>query len=485
VHQHTTRRLRRIVSAATLALATLGAATAGPGAAASEPTSDYDRGYALGLEAYKYGLPLLEVHKTQRLQTSVDVSNGHGYGPENQFNAFRDFSDPADHWVVSPNLDTLYATAWLDLGDGPLVITVPKVKGERYWSLQMLDPYTETFGNPGSVHDTPPGAYALVGPDDADVALPKKVTRIRSSYDRVLIIQRIYADNGDPRDIERVRDLQDRFTMVPLREYPRKNWHPPVPADPDTTIDQQSLPTGMDYFDTLGELLAEFPPPAADDAELDRLAAIGVGPGRTPSTDPTLSAETVAGMTAAVADARGRIAADTQALHASSFPTHNGYLTLAAGTYGTNYQLRAMVARIGLGAQTPEQAIYSLAFADRLGAPLSGAKRYVIHLPADWAPPVDAFWSVTMYDAAQFLVENQIDRYVINDRSDLHRNADGSIDLFVQSTPPSDPAQARNWLPAPAGSFRLGWRLYAPTPDRIAGIVDGTGWNPPAVMPAS
>lgn len=479
------RRFRRSVSAIAFAAAVFATATPG-GAIAADHSSDYDRGYQLGLDAYKYGLPIQEMEKTFRLQTSVDVSNGHGYGPVNQFNPIENFADPTDHWVVSPNFDTLYSIAWLDLSGGPQVITVPKVKGDRYWSLHLMDPYTETFATPGSVDGTEPGAYAVVGPHDAARSLPKHVARIQSKYDWAMIVVRIYADNNDPKDIEKVRDLQGKFTMVPLSEYPKKNWHPPVPANPDTTVDAQDLPSGMDYYDKLGELLAASPPPAADGPELDKLAAIGVGVGRKPSTDSSLSADTVAGMTAAIAQGRASVTADTQALFAASFPGHNGYLTLNAGTYGTDYKFRAVVAQSGLGALTSNQALYMLALTDRLGAPLSAAKRYVVHLPANWSPPADAFWSATLYDAAQFPVPNEINRYVINDRSDLHKNADGSVDLYIQSTKPTDPAQAQNWLPSPAsGSFRVLWRLYAPTPDRIPGIVDGTGWNPPAIMPTT
>lgn len=479
VHAQEHRWLRK---AATAVVAVL-IETAVPGVAnAADSQSDYDRGYTLGLEAYKYGLPIQEMEKTYRLQTSVDVSNGHGYGPVNQFNPIRDFADPADHWVVSPNLDTLYSIAWLDLSDGPQLIQVPKIKGDRYWSLHLLDPYTETFATPGSVDHTAQGTYAVVGPHDAGLRLPKHVTRIQSKYDRVLVVARIYADNNDARDIKKVRQIQAAFKLRPFRDTLQRL----APSRRDTTIDPQELPSGMEYFDRLGELLAESPPPAADQDELDKLAAIGVGPGLTPSSDSSLSADTVAGMTAAVQAGRASVAADTQALYGASFAGHNGYLTLSAGTYGTDFTFREIVAQSGLGALTPDEALYMLAMTDRVGAPLSSTKRYVVHLPAGWSPPADAFWSATVYDAAQYLVPNEIDRYVINDRSDLRQNADGSVDLYIQSTRPTDPAQAQNWLPAPeSGSFRVLWRLYAPTPDRVPGIVDGTGWNPPAIMPVS
>lgn len=479
-----TRPLRRTALAVTLVVAALAAGTGGT-ASASDSQSDYDRGYQLGLEAYKYGLPLLEFDKTHRLQTSVDVSNGHGYGPENQFNHVRQFSTPEDRWVVTPNFDTLYSIAWLDLSDEPQVVHVPKVK-DRYWGLHLLDPYTESFATPGSVEKSPAGDYAVVGPDDADLPLPKGVTRIKSKYNRALLLSRIYGDNNDAKDIDKVRSLQDKFTIVPRSEYPKKNWQPPVPADPDTTIDPAKLPSGMAYFDQLGGLLAAYPAPAQDQPELAKLAEIGVGPGMTPSTDPSLTADTIAGMTAAAEAGAAIVFADAQALYASSFPSHNGYLTMSAGRYGTDYRLRAVVAQIGLGALPPEQAIYPIAFLDRRGALLNGAKRYVVHIPVGGSPPAQGFWSLTLYDTAGYLIHNDIDRYVINDRSDLHYNADGSVDLYVQSTPPTDPALAQNWLPSPAGTgFRLVWRAYAPAPDQIPSMLDGTGWNPPAIMPVS
>ena len=476
-----TRRLGAAAAAAALLSATLTGIGAHPATAAG---SEYDRAYELGLKAYRYGLPLVTTDKTFENQTSIDVPNHRGFGPVNQFNPIRSFVTPDDRSVVAPNLDTLYSIAWLDLSDEPQVIRVPKVK-DRYFVIPLMSPYTENFANLGSVEETPPGDYAIVGPDDADATLPKHVTRVVSPYDRVWIIQRTYADNDSPKDIAKVNRIQDDISVIPLSKYPRKNWRPAAPANPDTTVDDPGMPTGMAFYDRLGRLLAEFPPPAADQPILDELAAIGVGPGLTPSTDASLSAQTVAGMTAAIAAGPGAVLADAQAMYAEGFSRHNGYLVTPTGAYGTDYRLRAVVTQVGLGALRSEQSIYPLALLDRTGQPLTGAKRYRVHIPADSLPPVtaDGFWSLTLYDNDGFIVANEIDRYAINDRTDLHYNADGSVDLYLQAEGPGDPVQAQNWLPTPSGGYRLLWRTYGTDPAHIAGILDGTGWKAPAVMP--
>lgn len=453
---------------------------------ATADQSAYDRGYQLGLQAYRYGLPLVTTEKTFRNQTSIDVPDGRGFGPVNQFNPVRKFITPDDRSVVAPNLDTLYSIAWLDLSREPQVIHVPKVKG-RYWVVPLMSPYTENFANLGSVDATPAGDYAVVGPDDADLPLPRHVTRVVSPYDRVWIIERVYADNDSVRDQQQVNRIQDRITVVPLGEYPRKHWRAPLPAHPDTTVDDPGMPTGMDFYDQLGDLMAQFPPPGADAPLLGQLAGIGVGPGRHPSTDPTLDADTIAGMTAAIHDGPATVLADAQGLYAQHFARDNGYLVVPTGSYGTDYRLRAVVTQVGLGALVPAQSIYPLALLDRTGQPLTGAKKYVVHVPAGGLPPVteSGFWSVTLYDNDGFIVPNPIDRFAINDRTDLHRNADGSVDLYLQAEQPTDPEQARNWLPTPSGGFRILWRTYGTDPAAVPGILDGTGWKAPALMPVS
>ena len=480
------RNLRRIgiaILAAAVASTLSSAALAEP---ASADQAAYDHGYQVGLDAYRYGLPLVTMEKTFENQTSIDVPNGRGFGPVNHFNPVRSFITPSDRSVVAPNLDTLYSIAWLDLSKQPQVIHVPKVK-DRYFVLPLMSPYTEDFANLGSVDKTPPGDYAVVGPEDAHIRLPRNVKRVVSPYNRVWIIERIYADNDSAKDQKNVNKIQDQTTVVPLSWYwLRGLWHAPRPWHPDTTIDDPALPTGMAFYDRMGSLMAQFPPPAADKAMLEELATIGVGPGRHPSTDRSLDADTVAGMKAAVAAGPATVLGDAQTLYGQHFTRDNGYLVTPTGAYGTDYRLRAVVTQVGLGALRPEESIYPLALLDRTGQPLTGAKKYVVHVPAGGLPPVappTGFWSLTLYDNDGFIVANPINRYTINDRTNLHHNADGSFDLYIQADRPTDPLQAQNWLPSPAGAFRLIWRTYGTDPAQIPGILAGTGWKAPAVMP--
>jgi hypothetical protein len=229
--------------------------------------------------------------------------------------------------------------------------------------------------------------------------------------------------------------------------------------------------------------MRKFPPPAADQPLLDELAPIGVGPGLDPATGTALSPDRLQGMRDAVTDGPANVQAKIAKHYVDEFGLHNGYLLADIGNYGTDYELRAMTDRVGVGALKPKIAIYAFTQTANDLSPLTGDSRYVLHIPADMLPiPAKQFWSVTMYDAAVFLVPNAIDRYLINDRSNLHYNADGSLDIYVQPNAPSDPQQAGNWLPSPGpgGGFRLIWRFYDPGKAR-AGILDGTGWQPPKV----
>lgn len=199
-------------------LAAAGLALAAGAAPAGATQAEYDQGLALGTEAYKYGLPLVTTDKTYRNQTSVDVPNGDGFGPPNQFSPVRQLTDPTDRSVVAPNYDTLYSIAWLNLKQQPQIIHVPKVKN-RYFVIPLLSPYTEDFKNLGTVNGTKPGDYAVVGPDQGKVKLPKGVKRIKSKYNRAWIIERTYIDYTDPKDFKRVHKIQNEITLTPLNKY--------------------------------------------------------------------------------------------------------------------------------------------------------------------------------------------------------------------------------------------------------------------------
>lgn len=175
------------------------------------------------------------------------------------------------------------------------------------------------------------------------------------------------------------------------------------------------------------------------------------------------------------------------ALYSQGFAAHNGYLVGDLGAGGTNYTLRAIGDKVGVGGQRASIVTYPLALLDDTKAPLTGSRRYVLHLPKTSLPiPVKAFWSLTLYDSSSYFVPNPLNRWVINNRSHLRTNADGSIDIYFQSNRPSNSAQVSNWLPArQAGAgFRLIWRLYD-VDNAVTGVLDGSAWQPPRIQPRS
>ena len=202
----------------------------------------------------------------------------------------------------------------------------------------------------------------------------------------------------------------------------------------------------------------------------------------TPSQDSKLSSDTIKGLADAVAAGPAQIEKDTQKLFAEGFAKNNGYLLGGFGQYGTDYTLRAVISQIGLGAFVPHQAIYAMSWSDHDKKALSGSTPYVLHMQDP--PPTNEGWSLTVYDLHGALVSNPLNRYAFSNSSQLARNSDGSIDFYLQSTEPTSPVRASNWLPTPSGQgFEVIWRLFAPEPRQIDGILGGSGWQPPAIQP--
>jgi hypothetical protein len=442
---------------------------------ASAHSAAYQQGYTLGLEAYTYGLPLLTTNATFLTMTSVNVSSG-TYGPVNQFNNVRSPNTSGSTAVVAPGATSLSSIAWLDLTTQPQVLHVPRVTGHDY-VLALIDPYTENLVNFSNASATAPGDYVIAGPGQTKTPIPYRTHRVNVAYNRIWVIGSTQLKG--PSDVSTVNAIQDQYTITPLRAY-GTHYTPPAPAQPVTTVTPHAIPTGLAFFDTLGQQLALFPPPAADAAEMTKLAAVGIGPGRTPSKDATLNAATRQGLIDAVAAGPTHIGQDTKTLYAQSSVTHKGYLLGGFGTYGTNYSQRAVISQVGLGAFVAHQAIYAMAWNDQTGNALTGSKAYVLHLASP--PPTNEGWSLTVYSLKGALVANSLGRYAFTSTSTLNRNSDGSVDFYLQSTAPTNAAETTNWLPTPTGEgFEVTWRLFAPQPASINGILSGGGWQPPAI----
>lgn len=489
------RPARRAAGALAVAGAVLAAAAPGASAGAAAAWTPDAAAAATLAQAYEYGVPVLKMQRTYATSTSLNVPNGRGGGPVNQFSHFSRLADAKDRTVVAPNSDTLYSMAWLDLSKQPQVIHTAKGT-KRFHVIPLMSPYEENFANIGSPDKAlPDGDYLVTGPKFTG-RVPKGLRRIRSPYDRVWIIGRTYINGAS--DLAATRKVMRTYKITPLNRWDPKRpyaYTPPKPKRIDRTRNDAHIPgtgPGEDpaiFWDALGDQLAQFPPPAADRPILARLAKLGIGPGRHPTKDGPLSPGQLQALRDAVTQGPNKVQGKFLARYLADFDKLNGWSVSKLGTYGTDYEFRAIVDKIGLGAPRPEVSVYPAALVDRDRSPFTGAKRYVAHFTAKTShPPVKFFWSLTLYDGDGFFVDNPIDRYLVNDRSNLKYNPDGSLDVFIQSDPPSSAAQRGNWLPAPkptaaTKAFRLIIRLYGLSQSGIRGAVDGTGWHGPTVLP--
>lgn len=444
-------------------------------AASAQGTDDAPNPLAateLGRQAHEYGFPLLEVVRVRREMTSVRCPDERGNAPVNAFSNVPRFADASARTVVAPNTDTLYSIAHLDLGRGPLVLSYPRM-GRRYFSFAMLDPYTNVIATPGLRGDGGRAARVLV----RWTGRPGRVARKRfdrivtSSHRRVWVIGRTLAT--DAADQRRAFALMRRYRIArpdgTLRRFP-KDCRPGEVTTAPTPTD------GGGFVAALNRALAENPPPARDAPLLRRLAAYGIGPGLSPDKaglDPVTRAALFAGIETAA-----RTLPTTAKLDAlAGARSHGGWYTPPAntGNYGTDYRARAAIATLGLGANTPEEATYPAGVTDGNGVPYVGLNRYRLTFTRASLPPARYFWSLTMYDADGYLVDNPEDRYSVGpSHPPLVTRGDGSVVIEISRTKPSAPDV--NWLPSPGGQFRLNLRLYGPR----AAALDGT-WQPPKV----
>ena len=485
------------IAAALLAGPGLVAASAGAAYDPGDPAqkAEYDAAFSLAAEGYEYGMPVLNMARTFRESTSVNVPSGRGGGPVNQFSHFTKLADAKDRTVVLPNNDTLYSMAWLDLSRGPVVIHTKKPT-RRFHVLELLDPWQENFANIGSPPRGRPDGDYLIARKGWKGKKPKGLKRITAPYNRVWIIGRtiVFGQN----DLKNVRRVQKTYRIVPLKRWnPKKpySYRKPKPKKPDRKVDEAHVPgkgAGEDpavFFDGLGNQLKRFPPRKADAPMLRKLKALGVGPGLHPVADGLLSDAQLQAMRDAVTQGPDTLRAALVARYLESFDAQNGWLSTEMGSYGTNYRSRALVDQFGLGAPKPAVSVYPLALFDNTRVPLTGTRKYVAHFTPEYArPPVKFFWSMTLYDNDSFLVDNPYDRYLVNDRSKPKYNPDGSLDIYIQPTEPNDPAKVRNWLPSPPeGSatrgFRILMRLYGLSPKASRGVISGNGWQGPTILP--
>lgn len=477
---------------------------------------------------YIYGYPLVLMDATRRTMLQRQDPDDPPNYKSNTFTHSTTFPTPSDKDVIRVNMDTLYSNAWLDLKEEPLVLTVPELPSSNpYFMLPMLDAWTNVFCSPGTrtVTDTGdpymgPGDYLITGPKWKGPK-PDGIIAVNSSpTDMAWIIGRIQC-SGTDESITDVKQIQDGLTLTQLSDWDnadhqnvsRGHARLQMPrsvnvsdsTNDDTTLTPPEIVAAMDssdFFKKLSELMVDNPPALSDpyeDIVLLQLAAIGVKPG---NYDPALNGSTA--VATGVSEARAFL--DTNANAPPGPPPPYGW-TMSVddiGDFKNNYSLRAIVARIGLGANLPEDAVYPNSSTDLDGNDYNSANKYVLHFDKDELPPVNelAFWSITMYTAKGYLVPNSCPvtnsdlpgRYKLGNKGpapDMKYNADGSLDIYIQANNPSDdpsevndPSEdkSRNWLPTPTDGtdFALTARLYWPDPTSV--LNKEGDWHMPGVL---
>ncbi|MCA0245857.1 MAG: DUF1254 domain-containing protein [Proteobacteria bacterium] len=464
----------------------LTAGLAGILSAATWSASRADTGFQVGIvdgledfwlatDAYVFGYPLVTMEMTRRIMTNVAGPVGNR-GPMGQFVKARHYPDASFRDVTAPNADTLYTTAWIDVGKEPWVLSIPDMKG-RYFLFPMLDGWTNVFQVPGTrTTGTGAQAYAITGPGWTGT-LPPGVKEYKSQTSLVWILGRIYC-TGTPEDYAAVHALQDQCRLAPLSSW-NKDYTPPagvVDASIDMKTAVREQVNRMDavaYFTLLAQLMKTNPPSAADAPAVARFAKIGLVPGKDFDASK---------LNADFASRIPQVAFDRIMLQfkvGKSVKNINGWMfDSVTGLYGTDYLNRAFVTAIGLGANRVQDAVYPTSLKGADGEAYSGANKYTIRFPKGRLPPTKGFWSITMYNADYFFVDNPINRYSISPRQNLKVNADGSTDIYIQNQSPGADKES-NWLPAPTGKFILMLRMYWPT-ETPPSLLDGSWTMPPA-----
>lgn len=422
--------------------------------------------------AYLYGYPLVLMELTKQHQLA------NGLSAINQLRHTSRFPDPGFRGVVSPNIDTLYSLSHLDLRNEPVMLEIPET-GNQYYMLQVMDAWTNVIISPGTrTIGMKAGQYLFAGPDwRGDTPAGLELVRVPTSF--AWMLGRFRADN--PSYIAPIDTLRAQFKLRTLSEWKGDNVASPMPllalpqldtrviAAPDRQLATWSRD---DFFTTFCQLLSANPAPVADAPMLETIRGTGLltdSCQQNQSWLQRLGSEIGYGKVLEVIDHVDDLLAER--------PTYNGWrIAYDIGEYGTDYNKRAVVAKIGLGANLPEDAIYPNLRVDSDNQPLNGSHRYRLHFAADVLPPVNAFWSLTLYDNEQFLSSNPLNRYAIGDRDTLHYNADGSLDLYIQHEAPEEAALYSNWLPAPSSGFNLFLRLYWPKQSAL-----NQSWLPPTI----
>jgi hypothetical protein len=474
------KKLTSLGAAAVLAvLASLATA-----ASAQNPTPvlTADEVQSTSEEAILYGLPLVMLYSIMN-EYAINEHSDQFKAPFNQIKNEPRVYTPADTAIITPNSDTPYSFAWLDLRAEPVVLCVPEMSKDRYYSVMLTSQYTFNFGYIGSrATGNGAGCYAIARPGWTG-STPKGIEKVFvAGTDFALATYRTQLFN--PADIDNVKAIQDKYSVQPLSAFLGQAAPAPAPA-----IDWPDITKAMEKADPFSYLafILQFAPatgPAVVEVPLrEKLARIGIEAGK-PFPTVALTAADKAAMTAGIQQAEPLIKAKIETLGERVNGWVNSHsMRLDRSGYDGDWSERSAVAVAGILANDAVEASYAFTREDKDGVKLDGSKtNYTLTFPAGELPPVNAFWSVTMYDGTtQLLIDNPINRYLINSPMlpELKKNTDGSLTFFIQKDEPTDPVQKANWLPAPNGPIYVVLRMYWPKESVLKGQ-----WEPPGIQAA-
>jgi hypothetical protein len=431
---------------------------------------------AIAKDAYIYGFPMVDNYRIQYAYF-VNKEDPEYKGGWNEIRNTARVYTPEDKAVQTPNSDTPYSAVGADLRTEPLVLTVPPIEQDRYYSLQFIDGYTYNFAYVGSrTTGNSGGKYLLAGPNWKGDK-PEGINEvIRSDTDLAFVLYRTQLFG--PSDLDNVKKIQAGYQVAPLSVHlnqPAPAQAQPIDFVPPLTAEQER--TSPQFFEILNFVL-QFAPTSPNEKSLrDRFAQIGIGPHGSFDADklsPEMRTAIEGGMTDAWAelDKLKKDKVDTGEVGSAQF------FGTAEDLKG-NYLYRMAGAALGIYGNTAAEALYPGLANDSAGAPLTGANNYTVRFAPGQLPPVNAFWSLTMYELPQsLLVPNPMQRYLINSPmlDNLRKDPDGGYTFYIQNASPGLEKES-NWLPAPTGPFQMVLRLYWPKPDALNGT-----WKAPQAV---
>lgn len=426
--------------------------------------------------SYNYCLPLIMMNATKEKITNTAISVG-SQAPINQLGHSKGLANSKSLDVVTPNTDTIYSQSFLDLSESPMVLVKPQV--DRYLTIQVMDAYTNTVKILGTGSDTQDKSIYLFTSPDYQGLVPDDMVQVSMPQNMAWILGRTLCSGVD--DLENVYAIQKQLKLLPLDDYllggdyipPEGIYHEKYDFIPVNHVLQM---TPQLFFDTANRLMLENPPTELDEEIMKLMATINVGPGKT--FDPNiLGKDGQSNWKDMITNLGSNLTKKCQ-----NFNVNIGqwkYLGKPISEFGTEYTYRALVSLGGLGANPVHAAIYTRVEMDQDGDYLNGGQSYTIHFEKDSLPKTydNGFWSITAYNSSNFLIDNPLNRYDINDRDNFKFNEDGSMDIIIQENIPNDSTMEDNWLPVSKDKFHLYMRIYLPHESVLSGE-----WKAPTII---